>query len=274
MLCSSGMALIGLCRSFSSWVRLYAGVNKVPHLGCRFRSRHEAWSASGTKIYQTLRNDPFIKLSISLCVIVLGGTLALELNNKFRKKSSRVIGLLPPTFAHHAVKRVSLLKQLEDQLQDLRRRSSGGCPVLYVSGPAGSGKTQLLRQFCDEYLRLHQYTWMGLKQLSPVVLYLDATSNLTMASCLTEAVKEMGLGNPLAPENNISAIMSSLALQQVPWLLVVDNVTEETKNKACFTQLAEHISALNEAGGVSDGTVLMAGQGLPVAKESMAMPRG
>lgn len=261
--------------ALSLGVRVHIGVSKVfckwnTHLQCRFSSKR-SWSAGGAKVVQTLKNDPFIKLSVSLCVIVLGATLVIELHNKFKKKTLPVICLLPPKFSHHAIRRTSLLGQLEDKLQEVRRKSSD-CPVVYVTGPAGCGKTQFLYQYCDQYMKSHQYKWLGLKRVYPVVLYLDATSPQTLTSSLTGAVTEMGLGHVQPLEDNVSSIMSNLAQKQVPWLLVVDNLTEATMKTPSFSLLAEHMSTSADVGSTSEGTVLVASQDLPTDGESISIP--
>lgn len=237
---------------------------------CRLSSTR-IWRSGSAKLVQTLKNDPFIKLSLSLCVIVLGGTLVIELHNKFKKKTSHAVCLLPPTFAHQAVKRSSLLGQLGDELQKVRDEKHSGCPVLYITGPAGCGKTQLLHQYCDQYVRSHQYKWLGLKRVSPVVLYLDAASPDILASSLTEAVKQIGLKDALSLDENVSALVSSLNLKQVPWLLVVDNLTEKTKMEPPFTLLAEHVATLDSDSN-KEGSVLVASQDLHANVESMSIP--
>ena len=255
---------------------MHYGVNKVSNahmwnapIPRRF-SRQRSWSAGSVKVVQTLKNDPFIKLSLSLCVIVLGGTLAFELYNKFKKKKTCSICLLPPTFSHHSIKRTALLGQLEDKLHEVRAKNNGRS-VLYVTGPTGCGKTQLLYQYCNQFIASHQFKWFGLKRVSPVVLYLDGTSPDTLTLSLTEAAKEMGVGGVLPPEDNFSTIMSNLALKQVPWLLVVDNLTEKTKKTPSFTLLAKYM--LNSALGTPcKGTVIVASQDLPTGNEAMLIP--
>lgn len=181
-----------------------------------------------------IQNDPFVKLSLSLCVLIVGGTLVMELYNKLKKNTAPTVFMLPFGFAHHSVKRESLLLQLHARLQKLRSQSKSQVPVLYVTGPPASGKTELIRQFCKHYVDISK-KWFGYKSVSPVVMCLDAGSPQLLHLSLIEAASNLGLYQPSTTDDAFSSILLELSTRKLPWLLVVDNLTGDTKS--CFQAL-------------------------------------
>lgn len=232
-------------------------------------STAKSWRSGGAKLAQTIKNDPFVKLSLSLFVIVVGGTAVLEIYNKFKKRSTQAVSALPPSFGHRAVKRVSLLRQIEKKLHEVANKSDEGCPVLYVTGPAGCGKTQVLNQFCTHFIQAHQYKWFGLKRVFPIVIYLDASSPASLALTVTMAMKALSMKEEKVLERNVSAMMECLKKQQVPWLLMIDGFTDKTASEAMLTAILKQLSECSSR----QGCALVAGQvTTPPDVEAMAIP--
>lgn len=178
------------------------------------------------RVVNTVRNDPFIKLSLSLCVLVGGGTLIIELYNKWKKTIAPKVLMLPSEFAHHSINRQSLVSHLRKELQNLRSRCESVPPLLYISGPPGCGKTELVRQFCKDTSVSKK--WLGLKSLPPMVLCVDATSPVLLQSSLAEAASCLGVHPASNIEELFSGVLTKLSASQLPWFLIVDNLTRDT----------------------------------------------
>lgn len=175
------------------------------------------------RLASAVRNDPFVKLSASLCALIVGGTLVMELYNRLKRKNSPNVFMLPPVFGHHSIRRESLLAELHKKI--LKDMSNGLPPILYVTGSPGSGKTELIRQFSNEY---GLKKWLGLRSVPAVVVTVEATSLKTLQLSLCEATNRLGLQPSSSSESMFSAVLSRLVSNNVPWLLVLDHVTETT----------------------------------------------
>ena len=176
------------------------------------------------RLTSSVRNDPFVKLSVSLCALIAGGTLVMELYNRLKKKSSPSVHMLPPGFGHHSVRRESVLAELHNKI--LKDKSKELPPVVYVTGSPGSGKTEVIRQFSNEYGRKK---WLGLRSVPAVVITIEATSQKTLQLSLHEATNRLGLQPSSSSESMLLAILSQLISKDLPWLLVFDNLTETTE---------------------------------------------
>ena len=228
--------------SIRKFLRLQ-GTTQMPHFlrkhqllnkRCLFQSKVHFQDVSKPSVLEKgmriVRNDPFIKFSLSLCAIVIGATVGMELYKKKKKTAAPSVSMLVPSCAHHTIKRDSLILQLQDKIEESRLCHKGTCPVVYVTGSEGSGKTQLVGQFSDHYAASH-YKWFGLKAVLPTVLYLDIGSPELMELSLIEAAHSLGLQQvqTSGSESLFSAVISKLASTQLPWLLVMDNLTEKTE---------------------------------------------
>lgn len=175
------------------------------------------------KAMRYVRNDPFIKLSASLCVLVIGGTLFVELYKRTKKIVSAPTRSLPPRFCHYAVKRKTLLLDLHNELKKVKANSNNQPAVLYIVGSRGCGKTELVCQFCDSYATKK---WFGLKTVSPTVVSLNGISPEFLKLSIEDVACNLGLPRQLDLKDTFLAIVAKLSSK--PWLLVVDNLTEES----------------------------------------------
>lgn len=177
-------------------------------------------------------NDyPFVKYSILLCVTVLGGSLAFESYSKHRKKQQPQVLSLPAQVRHSTLPRPTELRQLRDAVRTARRKGEG---VVYLVGPPGSGKTEIMCQYGKQFIeQTHNFTYR-FRITKPAVLYLNGTSPQQLLISLQEAalclsVKSSG---PESREGSVDdavslamAVQEKLTANKVPWLIVVDNLT-------------------------------------------------
>lgn len=205
------------------------------------------------RVVNTVRNDPFIKLSLSLCVLVGGGTLIMELYKKWKKNVAPRVLMLPSGFAHHSINRQSLVSHLQKELQNLQSRCKGVPPLLYISGPPGCGKTELVRQFCNDTNVPKK--WLGLKSVPPIVLCVDAATPALLQSSLAEAANSFGVHPASSMEEVFSEILTKLSASQLPWFLIVDNLTRDTA--ALFEALVNKLKSTNSQ---QQGAVLITTQ--------------
>ena len=199
---------------------------------------------STSNVVQTIRNDPFVKLSISLLAIALGGTAALEAYNKFGKKKTASVSVFPPSFSHHSVKRAALIKAIDFKFQG-SNSADKGIPVMCLTGPAGCGKTQILYQFSAHFIASHQHKWLGLRRVYPAVVYLDASSTDSLKLSVSVALKALGLKEGHQPEANVSAMMYHLQAQEQPWLLMVDGCPEAMSSDSSLVTMVTHLKQGN-----------------------------
>jgi ATP/maltotriose-dependent transcriptional regulator MalT len=178
------------------------------------------------RTFSTIRNDPFIKLSLSLCVLVGSGTLVMELYKKWKKNAAPKVMMLPSGFAHYSVDQYSQVSRLQKKLQYLASSRKGALPLLYITGSPGSGKTELVRQFCNNSSVFKK--WLGLKSVTPVVLCIDASSPELLQMSLLEAAEQFNVNPASNLEDLFSALLTELSSNKRPWFLVVDNLTRNT----------------------------------------------
>ena len=203
------------------------------------------------KVVKQIQNDPFVKLSLSFCALLIGGTLIIELYSKLKKAPKSNVLLYPQRFSHHPITRKSLILQLQDKLKELHLQCKDISPVLYIIGPPGCGKTELVYQYIDHYVK--ELSHKRIKAVSPTVFTVNATSSQQLRLSLAEVAHCLGLKHVSADEDMFSAIISELGSTGLPWLLVVDNLTKEADS--FFRSISKCLSVSTDSSTL--GTVLV-----------------
>lgn len=214
------------------------------------------------KAHKYIRDNPYTKFSLTICAIVLGLSITVELFKRFKKKKSPAVALYPPKVGHFTVKRQDLLKKI-DRIVDLVTKQKGpDCPVLNIKGEPGSGKSELVHQYVLQFINTRSSKWFGLHSVHPVVLYVNGSSADLFESSLKEAAFSLGIkDSDLEVATSVSmvrglsaAIRSKLFEGNCPWLIVVDNLTKEAHR--CYTD-AFHSRTDSNVGlqtGMKDGS--------------------
>lgn len=179
-----------------------------------------------------IQDNPFTKFSLALCAIVLGLSVAVELYNRFKKKKIPVVIVYPPKVGHYTVERTNEVVEIGRKLRAFRH--SVNCPILYVTGAAGTGKTELVCQFVD-YFTETSSKWFGLRSVKPTVLYFNGRNEQVLKISVREAALSLGLkdsdltlsdsvssGDVL--HDTLSAIHKKFEANKLPWLIVVDDL--------------------------------------------------
>ena len=102
--------------------------------------------------------------------------------------------------------------------------------VVYVVGPPAYGKTQLARQFAEEYYakKKRSYIFRTL-----VVASVDATSELSLLGSYQSLASKLHVPGSYSMEENLlilgTAIAAELKIRQHGWLLILDNLTLQLK---------------------------------------------
>lgn len=177
-------------------------------------------------------NDyPFVKYSILLCATVLGGSLAFESYSKHKKKLQPQILSLPASVCHATLPRPDELNRLQDAARTAKRKGKG---IVYLVGPPGSGKTELVCQYGKQFIeQTHNFTYR-FRILKPTVVYLNGTSTNQLHSSLQEVAMCLGVSGYKLGSNGsdlislASAVQERLDANKVPWLIIIDNLTPST----------------------------------------------
>jgi hypothetical protein len=181
-------------------------------------------------------NYPFVKYSLLLCGVVLGGSLVFESYSKHKKKLLPQILSLPPRVGHRTLPRPAELGRLREVWRDTRRRGEG---VVYVVGPPGSGKTELVCQYGQQFIQQTGNFMYRFRICKPAVLCLDGSSGTQLQLSLQEAAMCLGIREedtqPVGGEEGrdllvlAKTVETKLRANGVPWLIIVDNLTQETR---------------------------------------------
>lgn len=185
---------------------------------------------------QYVRDNPYTKFSLTLCAIVLGLSIAVELVKKYKKKKPpSIVGSLP-TVGHYTIQRSSQLGSISSKLKSLDGNKHRGVPLVFLTGPSGVGKTELVSQ----YVKLYTASctkWFGLKSVQPIVLFINGRNKTTFDLSLRDAAVSLGLNETefdggqqqhSSPLPILSRIHLRLVERKVPWLMVVDGLDDKS----------------------------------------------
>ena len=176
---------------------------------------------------QYIRDNPYTKFSLTLCAIVLGLSVAVELVKKYKKrKVPSIVGSLP-TVGHYTIQRSHEVTDISSRLKSLDNHRS--VPLVFVTGPSGIGKTELVSQYIKVYTASCT-KWFGLKSMQPIVLFVNGGNKSTFDLSLRDAAVSLGLKEAdLEMEEQsslLSLVHSRLEERKLPWLIVVDGLDD------------------------------------------------
>ena len=103
---------------------------------------------------------PFFEFAGKLVIVVIVGLLSFALFFCGRwlialpRRKATVLDL-PPRPKHHVHVRSSLVLEMQSLFTKLQQVSASSVTVVYVEGPPGFGKTQLARQYAEDFSRRH-----------------------------------------------------------------------------------------------------------------------
>ena len=210
-----------------------------------------------TKVRNYLDKDPFIKVSLVFVGVVFAMSLVIEVYLKLQKKKKdtelRSLAIFPLKPSTTVVYRAGMLSQLSQLIADRRRHSlpSG----ILVAGPAGSGKTELLRQHAEQFSIDHHSRSTENK---PKVIVVDATSFDSLELSVMHGLHLFGLQylhmaehlksyQSATFENKCQNLLHLLVTKMKSCahscLLIIDDVTDRTLS-CCESALQEDCDTL------------------------------
>lgn len=206
------------------------------------------------RVRKYIRDNPYTKFSLTLCAIVLGLSIAVELGKKYKKKKPpNIVGTLP-SVRHFTIQREIEVAEIDGKLKSLRKK--GEFPVVYLTGSPGSGKSQLVSQYIKVFTA-SCYKWFGLKSVQPVVLYISGKNRVTFDLSLKETALSLGL-NEAEFDSSYSTIFpnifSRLKESKLPWLVVVDGLSGSLLSE--LTALIESMSHNSDGNSLAGGVVV------------------
>lgn len=189
------------------------------------------------KVQKFLQDNPFTKFSLILCAVIFGLSFVYESYNKMKKKKLPEVVLLPPRVGHYTAERTTEMAAIEQKLRALRKR---GSVILFIIAPSGAGKTELASQYASHFVEKNS-SWLRFRSLKPTILFLDGSTADLFERTLKEAAFSLGLKKDdfIAPQESqedphaqllavSKALQTKLASNRIPWLVVVDNLRNET----------------------------------------------
>ena len=105
------------------------------------------------------------------------------------------------------------------------RKKGGG--TVFLVGPPGSGKTEIVCQYGKQFIeQMHNFTY-HFRISKPTVLHLNGSCHDQLHVSLQEAALYLGVkGSEFKDIISLGrAVQEKLAINKVPWLIVVDNLT-------------------------------------------------
>ena len=130
------------------------------------------------------------------------------------------------------IKRQAELMNISSRFESLRQQSDAQekTVVVYIVGPPAYGKTQLARQFAEEYYAKNKRSYIF---RTLVVASVDATSELSLLGSYQSLASKLHVPGSYSMEENLlilgTAIAAELKNRQHGWLLILDNLTLQLK---------------------------------------------
>jgi len=195
-----------------------------------------------TKVRSYLDKDPFIRVSLVFVGAVFAISLLIEAylklqkRNKDAKLQSRAI--FPPKPSSAVTHRTVMVSHLAQLLKDQENHSLPS--AVFVTGPAGSGKTELLRQHAVRFSLCHRGKSTEKK---PNVIVLNAKSLDSLELSLLHGLHVLGIpylhvaelftssaraNRGVKCQKFLNLLVNEMSSCAQPCLLIIDDVAEKT----------------------------------------------
>ena len=199
------------------------------------RQRHYSNATTGSEVKKlhirnVFKDNPSAKYYLLTVVAVTSGTIYYVYNNQQKKKF--ILNVLPPAPNHYTVPQneIAELKSL------LERTRSGRLHEVQISGPPGSGKTQIARLLaeCLNETRKESFQFK-LWPKDEVTTTLFAQSKESLLASFKQLASKLGceqdkiklVSHDLEQQLDVFSQAVKEKLKEKPcWILVVDNYDE------------------------------------------------
>lgn len=179
-----------------------------------------------TRAITFIRNDPFTRVSIMFGGAVLAILLVVEsFVPKPQKRVKPQIALFPPRSTHPVITRTEL-ETLKKWIPTFYSMSPS---VAMVTGPSGCGKTELANQFAHVFVEHCTPRIIKKPSKQPMVLYVDGSDNVSMIQSVNLCAHVLGVKSTSNEDVSMDTVLDKLTNQKARWLLIVDNVSSDTK---------------------------------------------
>ncbi|XP_062519596.1 uncharacterized protein LOC134194667 [Corticium candelabrum] len=202
----------------------------------RTLSLRGAITSSRAYLKTVFEGRPVTKFIVVASGLVFAAGSLAEMYGR-RKKRPKSVRIMPPALNHMSILRTDELARLD---------VNASSPVVLLSGPPLSGKTELSRQYAERFVQKHTNSY-ALKLLSLWkrerchVICLQSNSLFSLLSSLRLAALQLGCGNDDLPKGclNSQQIMSYCELireklSDTDSLLIFDNVSEPVLDDSLF----------------------------------------
>ena len=194
------------------------------------------------KVRSYLDKDPFIRVSlvfvgaVFVMSLMIEAYLKLQKRNKDAKLQSRAV--FPPKPSSAVTHRTVMVSHLAQLLKDRQNHSLPS--AVFVTGPAGSGKTELLRQYAVRFSLCHRGKSTERK---PKVIVLDAKCLDSLELSLMHGLHVLGIpylhvaelltsticaNSVVKCQKFLHLLVTEMSSCAQPCLLIIDDVAEKT----------------------------------------------
>lgn len=224
-----------------------------------------------------LDKDPFIKVSLVFVGVVFAMSLVIEVYLKLQKRKKetkmRSTAIFPPRPSTAIAYRTGMLSHLAQLVTDQQRHSLPSAILLV--GPAGSGKTELLRQHAEQFAINHR---SRSTEKRAQVIVVDANSLDSLELSLMHGLHILGFSYlhtaehlkssepatfAMKCQNLLHLLVAEICSCTRPCLLIIDNVTEETL-PCCESAFQQNCDTLQVVAASSSAMTSMRMKGFDV----------